>query len=108
MTNKREVTMGLVFGVAALAAIRAGTGAATAATETEALEALNPWADALFSGDPAQVEKVLAPEATSSRPPLAMCWSFAIQSKPTRPLTASRYKVWGHGFQSSVRRPAFG
>src|SRR5207248_2599492 len=27
-----------------------------------ALEALNPWADALFSADPAQVEKVLAPE----------------------------------------------
>ena len=62
MTNKREATMGLVFGVAALAAIRAGARAATAATETEALEALNPWADALFSGDPAQVEKVLAPE----------------------------------------------
>src|SRR5437868_590233 len=62
MTSKREVTMGLVFGVAALAAMRAGGCAAMAATEAEALEALNPWADALFSGDPAQVEKVLAPE----------------------------------------------
>jgi hypothetical protein len=62
MTNKREVMAGLAFGVAALAAMGAGTRHATAATEAEALEALNPWADALFSGDPAQVEKVLAPE----------------------------------------------
>ena len=62
MTSKREVTMRLVFGVAALAAMRAPACTATAATEAEALEALNPWADALFSGDPAQVEKVLAPE----------------------------------------------
>jgi len=62
MANKREVTAGLVFGVAALAAMRAGACAATAASEAQALEALNPWADALFSGDPAQVEKVLAPE----------------------------------------------
>jgi hypothetical protein len=62
MTNRRELTAGLVFGVAALATMQAGGGAAMAATEAEALEALNPWADALFSGDPVQVEKVLAPE----------------------------------------------
>jgi hypothetical protein len=62
VTNKREVAMGLVFGAAALAGMRGGACAATPANEAEALEALNPWADAIFSGDPAQVEKVLAPE----------------------------------------------
>jgi hypothetical protein len=62
MPNKREVTSALAFGVAALGAMAARAGGATAVTEAEALDALNPWADALFSGDPAQVEKVLAPE----------------------------------------------
>lgn len=56
------------FSIAALATISAlavGAGSAAAAVEVseeEALKALDPWADALFSGDPAKVEKVLAPE----------------------------------------------
>jgi hypothetical protein len=62
MANKREVTSALAFGLAALGAMGVGAGGARAATEAEALDALNPWADALFSGDPVQVEKVLAPE----------------------------------------------
>jgi hypothetical protein len=33
-----------------------------AADEAQALAALDPWADALFSGDPEQVARVLAPE----------------------------------------------
>jgi hypothetical protein len=62
MPNKREVTSALAFGVAALGATGVRARGARAATEAEALEALNPWADALFSGDPARVERVLAPE----------------------------------------------
>ncbi|MFZ5675590.1 MAG: nuclear transport factor 2 family protein [Pseudomonadota bacterium] len=56
------------FSIAALAAISAlaaGAGSAAAAVEVseeEALKALDPWADALFSRDPAKIEKVLAPE----------------------------------------------
>src|SRR4051794_39290046 len=62
MPNKREVTSALAFGVAALGAMGARARGATAVTDAEALDALNHWANALFSGDPAQVEKVLAPE----------------------------------------------
>src|SRR4051812_37755616 len=62
MTNKRELAVGLVFGMAALAGMGRGACAAGPVTEADALEALDPWADAIFSGDPAQVEKVLAPE----------------------------------------------
>lgn len=56
------------FSIAALAAVSAlavGAGNAAASVEVseeEALKALDPWADALFSGDPAKIEKVLAPE----------------------------------------------
>jgi hypothetical protein len=32
------------------------------ASEADALKALDPWADALFTGDPAAVDKVLAEE----------------------------------------------
>lgn len=62
MASKREVTVALAFGVAALAATGAKAGIAIIVTEADALAALDPWADALFSGDPAQVEMVLAPE----------------------------------------------
>jgi hypothetical protein len=49
----------------AMAALAMPTGAAEAATaidEATALAALDPWADALYSGDPAAIGKVLAPE----------------------------------------------
>jgi hypothetical protein len=56
------------FSIVALVGISAfATGAASAAaTEKilpeEALKALDPWADAVFTGDPVVIEKVLAPE----------------------------------------------
>lgn len=56
------------FSIAALAAITAlaaGTGSAAAAepiSAEEALKALDPWIEAVFTGDPAVVDKVLAPE----------------------------------------------
>lgn len=56
------------FSIAALAAISAlaaGAGSAAAAEQIsaeEALKALDPWIDAVFTGDPAVVAKVLAPE----------------------------------------------
>ena len=48
--------------MAALAVTGAKAGVEIIVTEADALSALNPWADALFSGDPAQVAQVLAPE----------------------------------------------
>src|SRR5687768_3887687 len=62
MATRREVTLALLGGAAGLAFAPRPSMAQIQASETEALEALDPWADALFSGDPAQVEKVLAPE----------------------------------------------
>lgn len=56
------------FALVALAGISALAAGATCAAATdkippeEALKALDPWADALVTGDPAVIEKVLAPE----------------------------------------------
>jgi len=55
------------FSLAALASISvlafgAGTAVAEEISQEEALKALDPWADALFTGDPALIDKVLAPE----------------------------------------------
>ena len=59
-STRRDFSIVALAGIAAFAA-----GAANAAAKIspeEALKALDPWADALFSGDPAAIEKVLAPE----------------------------------------------
>jgi hypothetical protein len=60
--NRRDATLGFVTAFAALAVIGGSAAADEAVSEAIALEALNPWADALFSGDPAKIERVLAPE----------------------------------------------
>ena len=62
MTNRRDLTVGALIGAAGLAVLGTAASAGIEIPETQALEALDPWADALFSGDPAQIEKVLAPE----------------------------------------------
>ncbi len=61
--NRRDLARSLVIGAAATL-LSGGEAAASAISvgEAQALEALDPWADALYSGDPAQVERVLAPE----------------------------------------------
>ena len=53
MSTRRDVALGLII---------AGAGSALAGTMAQALQALDPWADALFTGDPAAVDKVLAEE----------------------------------------------
>ncbi len=62
MATRREVTQAILAGLAGLVFAAPPSMAQIAASESDALEALDPWADALFSADPAQVEKVLAPE----------------------------------------------
>jgi hypothetical protein len=52
--------MGLA-GALMVTTARAETAEA-AVSEADALQALDPWADALFSGDPEAVDRVLAPE----------------------------------------------
>lgn len=58
MSNKREV----IFGIFAAGIAAAVASPARAAPEQDAAEALQAWTDAVFTGDPAIVEKVLAPE----------------------------------------------
>ncbi|MGE0239328.1 MAG: nuclear transport factor 2 family protein [Parvibaculaceae bacterium] len=61
------------FGIVALLGISALAAGATAAAAAEsippeaALKALDPWIDAIVSGDPAMVDKVLAPEFQTLR-----------------------------------------
>ncbi|MEX2201303.1 MAG: nuclear transport factor 2 family protein [Dongiaceae bacterium] len=62
MIDRRNAMQGMVLAMAALTLPAGGAEAATAIDEATALAALDPWADALFSGDPATIEKVLAPE----------------------------------------------
>ncbi len=63
MMNRRDLARGALAG-AAMVALAGGKAASAGVTvdELQALEALDPWADALFSGDPVEVERVLAPE----------------------------------------------
>ena len=61
--NRRDLARGLMIGAAAtLLASGPASASGAAVDEAQALEALDPWADALFSGDPEQVARVLAPE----------------------------------------------
>lgn len=60
--NKREAGIALLAGIAA-AGLAGGTAAASGTvTEEDAREAIMTWLGALQSGEPAAVEKVLAPE----------------------------------------------
>jgi hypothetical protein len=61
MATKRDVAIALALGVTAFA-VEAKAGVEIIVTEADALSALNPWADALFTGDPEKVAQVLAPE----------------------------------------------
>jgi len=61
MMTRRDAAVGMLVGFSALAMTASGALGQNA-SEKDALEALNPWADALFSGDAAAIAKVLAPE----------------------------------------------
>lgn len=60
--TRRDISIAALAGLSALAMGMGNAAAAVEISEEEALKALDPWADALFTGDPAKVDKVLAPE----------------------------------------------
>ena len=64
MTTKRDAMLGLVAGAVSFASLVAAprAGAEESVSETEANEALRGWLDAVFTGDPVAVDKVVAPE----------------------------------------------
>lgn len=60
--NKRDVSLALLAGVAGLGLAMQPSEAEPAFTKDDATAAIMAWLDALQTGDPAAVEKVLAPE----------------------------------------------
>lgn len=60
--TRRDFSIAALAAISALAAGARSVAAAEPISTEEALKALDPWADALFTGDPAVIEKVLAPE----------------------------------------------
>ena len=61
-SSRREFSTAALAGLSVLAMRMASAAEAEAISPEQALKALDPWADALFSGDPAKVQEVLAPE----------------------------------------------
>jgi hypothetical protein len=61
-STRRDFSIAALAGISALVAAANSAAASTSISQQEALQALDPWADALFTGDPVAVEKVLAPE----------------------------------------------
>ena len=62
MATRRDLALGLVL-VGTASAVAGGMAQAqTKVSEADALKALDPWVDALVTGDPAIVDKVLAAE----------------------------------------------
>ncbi len=61
MFTRRDCSLAALAGLSALA-LGAKVADAEEISQEEALKALDPWVDAIFTGDPAVVEKVLAPE----------------------------------------------
>src|SRR5215203_1903868 len=62
MSTRRDVALGLIAAGAGSALAGNLAQAQAEVSEADALQALDPWADALFTGDPAVVDKVLAEE----------------------------------------------
>lgn len=58
--TRREAGLGLALGLLAATASTAAAGQEV--TDAEARGVLDPWAEALFTGDPAKVAATLAPE----------------------------------------------
>ena len=62
MSTRRDLALGLVIAGAGSALAGNMAQAQAEVSEADALKALDPWVDALFTGDPAAVDKVLAEE----------------------------------------------
>jgi hypothetical protein len=60
--TRRDFSIAALAGISALAGVAGVASATTPISPEEALNALDPWIDAVFTGDPIIVEKVLAPE----------------------------------------------
>lgn len=65
--TRRDFSIVAALGMSAMAVAEAKAGAMVAISPEDALRVLDPWVDALMTGDPALIEKVLAPEYQTLR-----------------------------------------
>ena len=100
MTDRRNLVLSLVAGMSGLAALPHAVGAQAAVSEAEAQGAIDSFLEAVFSGDPAKVDQVLAPELqilrSDGKSDDKVSYLGALPKHKERPAT-SRLKVTGHG-----------
>ncbi len=100
MTDRRNMMLGLVAGMSGLAALSQSAGASAAVSEAEAQGAVDGFLDALFSGDPAKVDQVLAPEfqilRSDGKSYDKVSYLGALPNHKVRP-TTNGLKATGHG-----------
>ena len=65
--TRRDFSIVALMGLSAFAMGTASAAAPVQILPEEALKALDPWVDAIVTGDPAMIEKVLAPEYQTLR-----------------------------------------
>ena len=100
MTDRRNLVVGLVAGMSGLAALSQAAGAQAAVSEAEAQGAIDSFLEAVFSGDPAKVDQVLAPEfqilRSDGKNDDKVSYLGALPKHKNRPAT-SGLKATGHG-----------
>ena len=99
MTDRRNIMLGLVAGMSGLATLSQAAFADGAISEAEAQSAIDSFLDALFSGEPAKVDQVLAPEfqilRSDGKSYDKVSYLDALPNHKVRPVT-SGLKATGH------------
>ena len=99
MTDRRNVMLGLVAGMSGLAALSRAASAETAVSQAEAQGAIDSFLDALFTGDPVEVDKVLGREfqilRSDGKSYDKVSYLGALPKHSVRPVT-SGIKATGH------------
>jgi len=100
MTDRRNVMLGLMAGISGLAALPQAASAEAAVSEADAQGAIDSFLDALFSGDPAKVDLVLAPEfqilRSDGKSYDKVSYLGALPNHMVKP-SVSNLKATGHG-----------
>ncbi|WP_421695671.1 nuclear transport factor 2 family protein [Aestuariivirga sp.] len=100
MTDRRNLVLGLMAGMSGLAALSQAAEAQATVSDSEAQAAIDSFPEAVFSGDPAKVDQVLAPEfqllRSDGKSNDKVSYPGALPKHKERPAT-SELKVTGHG-----------
>jgi hypothetical protein len=100
MTDWRNLVLGLVSAISGGPALSQPAAAEAAVLEAEAQRAIDSFLEAVFSGDPAKFDQVLAPEfqilRSDQKSDDKVSYLGALPKHKERPAT-SGLKVTGHG-----------